>query len=111
MHTLAAVVERLPLRLPVQHESALHRRSAGPAGSSSADATTRAPRPSARRQAEPFVQRRGHRDEVHRRLTVALTVAEPESLFARLAAASGTKRPPVSSWHPERSGSSGMRIG
>ena len=38
-------------------------------------------------------------------------MADPESLFARLAAASAAKRPPVSRWHPERSGTSGMRIG
>jgi hypothetical protein len=38
-------------------------------------------------------------------------MADPESLFARLAAASETKLPPVSHWHPQRCGSSGMRIG
>src|SRR5258705_8725372 len=38
-------------------------------------------------------------------------MADPESLFARLATASSAKLPPVSRWHPERSGSSGMRIG
>jgi hypothetical protein len=36
---------------------------------------------------------------------------DPESLFVRLAAASRAKLPPVSQWHPQRSGSSGMRIG
>jgi uncharacterized protein len=38
-------------------------------------------------------------------------MADPESLFARLAAAGSVRLPPVSRWHPERSGSSGMRIG
>jgi len=37
-------------------------------------------------------------------------MTDPDSLFARLAGASGAKLPPVSHWHPERSGSSGMRI-
>jgi hypothetical protein len=38
-------------------------------------------------------------------------MADPESLFERLTAAAGAKLPPVSLWHPQRSGSSGMRIG
>jgi hypothetical protein len=38
-------------------------------------------------------------------------MAEPESLFARLAATRDVKLPPVSRWHPDRTGDSGMRIG
>ena len=38
-------------------------------------------------------------------------MTEPESLFARLAAARDAKLPPVSRWHPDRTGDSGMRIG
>jgi uncharacterized protein len=37
-------------------------------------------------------------------------VTDPDSLFAQLAADRGRKRPPVSQWHPERIGTSAMRI-
>jgi uncharacterized protein len=38
-------------------------------------------------------------------------VTDPDSLFAQLEADRRRKRPPVSAWHPERVGSSAMRIG
>jgi uncharacterized protein len=37
-------------------------------------------------------------------------VTDPDSLFEQLAADRERKRPPVSKWHPERTGSSAMRI-
>lgn len=37
-------------------------------------------------------------------------MTDPESLFARLQSDKTRKRPPISSWHPQQHGHSGMRI-